>query len=165
MENDTKRLRKYQDDLNVSGTGVVLMGAWSIIRIFIELFMGTDNRIDFDADDPIEMLGRIIVTFIIVSLLSFIILKVHLYIGLNAIRASKGMPFKKGYLKMTVFFLLLSIAGLVTYWDELKDLNNIDTTIASMLVDLTTSYMFIMVINSTIKIRKLEQETKETVQE
>ena len=158
MNSERSTLRKYQDDLNVSGTGVIIMGAWSIVRAVIEMFIGT-NKMDLDADDPTDMLISLIVTFLVVSILFSIIMMLHLYIGVNAIRASKGMDHKKGYLKATVFFLILSVASLVLYRDDLQDIKNIDTTIAAILVDLTTIYIFIIVIVSSLKIRKIKEKT------
>lgn len=158
MDSEKRNLRRYQDDLNVSGTGAVLMGVWSIVRLFMELFMGTKNKLQFDADDPTEMLIMIIAVFLVVGVLCYLVMKVHLYIGLNAIRASKEMPYKKGYLNAAFICLLLTIAGLFSYGEELKDIKNIDTTIASMLVDMTTIYIFIAVIVSTLKIKKIKEK-------
>ncbi|MBR5360403.1 MAG: hypothetical protein IK123_05890, partial [Lachnospiraceae bacterium] len=67
----------------------------------------------------------------------------------------RHQPHKKGYYTGAIILLILSVAGMFTYVDELKDLDSIDTTIASFIVDLTTIYILGIVISSTRKIRKL----------
>ena len=155
------RLRKYEDDLNVSGTGVVVLGAWSIIRVFIEVFLGAKSSISFDDESPAFRVIAMIVVIAIMALISFIVMKIHLYIGLNAMRAAKGREHKKGYFVAAVIILILSVLSLITYGDSFQDLENIDTTIASIIVDLTTIYIFVVVIISTLKIKELKvPETK-----
>ncbi len=159
MNTEITRLRRYEDDLHVSGTGVVILGAWSIIRILIELVLNTKDFIDLDEIDSVG--AKAVTTALVlglIAILSFIIMKVHLYIGLNAIKAAQGKPYKKGYVLAAIIFTVLSVLSLIVYKDEFNDLTRIDTTIASILVDLTTIYLFIVVIVSSFKIKKIKNE-------
>ncbi len=155
------RLRKYEDDLNVSGTAVVVLGAWSIVKVFIQAFLGTRDSIELDKEDLITRVLAVLAVIAIMAIISFIIMKIHLYIGLNAMRAAKGKEHKKGYFVGAVIILILSILSLITYKEKFRDLENIDTTIASIIVDLTTIYIFAIVIISSLKIKELKvPETK-----
>ncbi len=159
MNTEKAELRRYEDDLNVSGTGVVILGAWSVIRVLFEMTM---NAKEFFGLEEINALSDKVITvvaiIVVVAIISFIIIKVHLYIGLNAMRAAKGKPYKKGYVTAAIIVTVLSVLSLITYKDEVQNLDNIDTTIASILVDLTTIYIFTVVIGSSFRIKKIKNE-------
>ncbi len=159
MNTEKAELRRYEDDLNVSGTGVVILGAWSVIRVLFEMAM---NAKDFFGLAEIDTFSDKVITVVVIlvgiAIISFIIMKVHLYIGLNAMRAAKGQPHKEGYLVAAVIVTVLSVLSLFTYKDDTKIIDNIDTTVASILVDLTTIYIFIVVIISSFRIKKIKNE-------
>ena len=137
------------------------MGAWGIVRILIEIFLGTKDQLNFEESDPVYIVAGIVGVLAIIAVVGFIVMKVHLYIGLNAMRAAKGKPYKKGYFTAAVIILILSIVGMATYKEELQDLDNLDTTIASMLVDLTTIYILAVIIISSKKIKELKGKDTE----
>ena len=157
MDDRKAYLRHCEDDLYVSGIGVVVMGVWSVMKVLMTFMVNYKEFFDPEAEDQKFEIIAVAVIYALVAVLLILILKVHLYIGLNAIKAAKGGKYKKGYLPWTVILLVFTIASLATYYDSFQDLNNIDTTIASFLVDLTTIYIFTIVITSTLKIKKFKQ--------
>ncbi|MCR5788684.1 MAG: hypothetical protein K6G83_02240 [Lachnospiraceae bacterium] len=163
MEDDKVLLRRYQDDLNVGGYGVILLGAWTVLKIILEIlveFRG-DGGLDlpeFNQDEKIivvVVIALIAAGFLLISLLIF---RIHLYIGLNASRAAKGQPYKKGYYTGAVILFVLSVLGISLYGNDIQDLDTIDTTIASIIVDLTTIYVLGTVIVSTNRIKALQSK-------
>ena len=154
MMSDKAKLRRYEDDLNVSGTGIVIMGAWSIVKLIMDLFLESKEYFAFEADSKFEYAFG--VTF--VAIISLIVIKIHLYIGLNAIKASKGREHKKGYFAGSVIILIIMVLCLLLYIEKFQDIDNIDTTISALLVDLTTIYILAVVVISTVKIKKLRKK-------
>lgn len=158
MGNDKVKLRRYQDDLNVGGLGIVILGAWSILKIIMHTIIEAKNNISLEEFAEEERWIAVVVVIVVIAgilLVSLLIFKIHFYIGMNASRAAKGEPYKKGYYKGAIILLVLSVMGMFTYIDELKNLDTIDTTIASFIVDLTTVYILWVVVSSTKKIREL----------
>ncbi len=160
MGSNSVTLRRYEDDLSVGGFGVIILGAWDILKLFMQIIMDWDEIADFgpvsEADKlPMAILIIVIVAFIV--LISFLIFKIHLYIGMNASRAARGMPYKKGYYVWAVVLLVLSVLSMSAYIDEIAELENIETTIASIIVDLTTIYCLSLVVFSTRKIKKIKE--------
>ena len=159
MKSEKALLRKYEDDLHVSGTGVIVMGAWSVVRVIIELIVNPKEYFEPVDDDPVVRVITVIVMIAFIALLIAIVLKIHLYIGLNAIKDARGEEHKKRYCTGTVIYTVFSVAALALYKDDLvNNLEHIDTTIAEILVDLTTIYILIVVVLSSSKIRKLREE-------
>ena len=159
MNSDKALLRKYEDDLNVSGTGVIIMGAWSIVRVLIELFMNGKEFLNIDEEDPQFFMIGMIIVFALVAVIAVGVMSVHLYIGLNAIRAARGKEYKKGYYAAAIIVTVLSFLSLATYINDLQDLEKIDITLASMLVDITTTYFFLVVIISSVRIKGIKVES------
>ncbi|MCR4589489.1 MAG: hypothetical protein K5668_01545 [Lachnospiraceae bacterium] len=158
MNSEKAELRRYEDDLNVSGTGVVILGAWSVIRALIEI--ATNAKEIFKTAEINTFFEKVVAVVIIlgvIGIISFIIMKVYLYIGLNAMRAAKGKPHKKGYLAAAIIITVISVLSLSSYIDNIQVLKNIDTTIASFLVDITTIYILILVIVSSFRIKKIKK--------
>ena len=158
MDKGNAVLRRYEDDLYISGTGVIVMGIWSIIKTVMGIFLEADSPIFTEIDDEFGKTMTIVITVLLLVIISALILKLHLYVGLNAMRASQGRAHKKGYFAASVIMLMLTLISIVAYKDKLKDIGNIDTVIASMLVDLTTAYIFVLLIISAYRIRKYKAE-------
>ncbi|MCR5233843.1 MAG: hypothetical protein K6E53_08035 [Lachnospiraceae bacterium] len=159
MGDDKVKLRRYEDDLNVGGLGVVILGAWSVLKVFMYMIMEDKNTINLDEiakEDRAIAVGIFIVIIAVILLMVLLIFKIHLYIGMNASKAARGEPYKKGYYTAAIILLVISVLGMFIYIEAIKDLDNIDTTIASFLVDLTTIYILWIIVSSTRKIRELK---------
>ncbi len=158
MDSDKVKLRRYQDDLYVGGLGVVILGAWSVLKVIMYAIIEAKNDIILEEFADEEKAIAVVVLLVVIAgivLVSILIFMIHLYIGLNASKAAKGEPYKKGYYKGAIILLVLSAMGMFAYIGELKNAENIDTTIASFIVDLTTVYILWVVVSSTKKIREL----------
>ena len=158
METDKVKLRRYEDDLNVGGIGVIILGAWDVLKVIMQLIMEGKNEIDLESYSGEEHAIAVGVTIAFIAVFLLIVLlvfRIHLYIGMNASKAAKGQPYKKGYYTGAIILLVISVAGMLAYIGNIKDIENIDITIASFLVDLTTIYILGTVISATRKIRKL----------
>ena len=155
---DKAKLRRYEDDLNVSGAGVIIMGAWAVVRVLIEVFLQTNPSEELAKEAPEDRLPILLIVIAMVVILSAVVLTIHLYIGLNAMRAAKGMKYSRGYYAVAIILLILTVLGLFSYREGLKDVDNIDTTIAAMLVDLTTIYILAVTVISTRRIRSIKKK-------
>ncbi|MCR4705162.1 MAG: hypothetical protein K5641_03760 [Lachnospiraceae bacterium] len=151
-------LRRYENDLYVSGVGILIMGGWTVLKLVMELFLKSK---DYFQPKTAEEMAVVAVILAVTLVMVLLIVRIHFYIGMNAIRAAKGRAYKKSYFKWAVIMLILTLSGLLVYADILKDPNNIDTNLASMLVDLTTIYIFLIVIISTKRIKNLKTKMQE----
>ena len=158
MDSDKIKIRKYRDDLNVCGLSVIVLGVWSVVKAIIEMFTEFKNGLGLEADTEKEKVFSIILIVLVFGVIAGLIMWLHLYVGLNAMKAARGQQHKKKYYPVCIILCALTIASLGTYLEEFKKVDSIDTTLAALLVDLTTIYIFIVVIISTYKLRKLSAE-------
>ncbi|MCR5475576.1 MAG: hypothetical protein K6F28_10300 [Lachnospiraceae bacterium] len=158
MDKDKVKLRRYEDDLNVGGLGVAILGAWDVLKVIMHVMIEGKNEINlegFAGEDMAIVVGVLIAIIAAILLIFLLIFKLHLYIGLNASKAARGEKYKKGYYKAAIILLVLSVIGMFAYIYELKDPKNIETTIASFIVDLTSVYVLWLVVSNTRKIRQI----------
>jgi hypothetical protein len=114
-----------------------------------------------EGDEKMIAYGVIAALIVILLIVSFLIFKIHLYVGQNASRYAKGQDCKMGYYKAAIVLFILIAISMGSYVDDIKDIENIDTTIASIIVDVTTLYVFAVVIYATNKVKKLRAEIQE----
>ena len=160
-DNEKVTLRRFEDDLYVAGTGSIIMGAWAVVRVFMEILLGSQNIFHLEIDDHTTRVLAVTFIIIMVTILAIIVLRIHFYIGLNAMRAAQGKEYKKGYLTAAKIMTVVSVLGMYSYKTLLSDMDTIDTTIASIIVDLTTIYIYLTVIRSTYLIRKINENNQE----
>ena len=155
-------LRRYEDTLNVCGLGVIILSAWDILKIVMEILTETREFVS-ELFEKYEELGRgavtagIVVGYAIVFVGLVLVFLVHLYIGRNASRAAKRQPYKKGYYVWTIILLIFAVIGLFSYTRSFRDTENIDTTIVSLIVELTNIYILGNVVVYTRKIRAFDR--------
>ncbi len=162
MNSEKALLRRHEDNLNVCGMGVIILGAWDVLKVIMQIMMNmkdgiSDMLLDVEEDEKGIAIGVIIAIIVIALLITALIFLIHYYIGINASRAAKGLPYKKGYFRWAIILLTLSVLGMFTYIDEIRDIENIETTIASIIVDLTFIYILGNVVVATLKIKELKK--------
>ena len=161
MNYENAELRRHEEDLRVSGSGVLVMGAWQVVKLFMQVFLVSPESFRLEADSTEE---KIIYYTIFIGMLligALVIMATHAYIGLNAMRAARRKPYKKGYFAFTVFALVVNVLSLASSVNFFTNPESMDTTIASILVDLTVIYIYFTVVNASIRIRKLRAEEQE----
>ena len=163
MNSGSALLRKYEDNLNVCGMGVIILGTWDVLKVIMQLILDWKeflSQLDLEMPDEenAEDLLVIIVAVAVVIVLTLLLFLIHFYIGRNAIKNSRREPYKKGYFVWTVILLALSLLGTLSYVDEIKEAEVIETTIASIIVDVTAIYIMATLVISTHKVKQLRAE-------
>ncbi|MDC7293299.1 hypothetical protein NXH67_07210 [Butyrivibrio sp. DSM 10294] len=160
MSSDGCALRKHEDNLNVCGIGVVILSAWDVFKAAMQFLTKVKDVIgdyleQFEEGEKGYALLFFIVFIAIVLLGIGLIFWLHAYIGFNASRAAKRLPYKKGYYAWAIILLVLSVLSLPDYIEKLGNLEEIETTVASLIIDLTSIYILGTVVVSTRKIKAL----------
>ena len=160
MGSEKAKLRRYEDDLNVSGTGALIMGVWMLVKTLIQAMMTPIFSLAFEGEDPaLVPYIRAAAVFVVSSLL-LVVVVMHLYIGINAIRDARGREYKKGYRKLSAFLMVLTLLGFASYKNFLSRQETFLMSIASMIVDVTSIYIFAIILRSSGKIKQLRAEQK-----
>ena len=171
MNSETEiKIRRHKNNLSIGGRGFIVFGIWSIIKTFMMLTMGDEFTVildDPELADYDRTFSSILVIIIVVFYCVFI-LACHLVVGLNAIRYAKG---KKNRIRFYVFTCIVTLVNMqaftlypISFSNGLLELN--DTSIVSLLVDLTITLVLFNLLYSAINIdilkKRLQKEREES---
>lgn len=153
-----KELRKYQNTLVVSGTGVLLFGAWSVAKavLFFTLVpIFADALLELGLEDALteKVLMALVWSLVVINLAAELLMRT--YIGLCAIAEGKGRKKGYGYLLLAGFlviqYLLMLLQGIGTAQliaDSLLD------TVVTLILDLTSLYTMLEMIVSSVRVKR-----------
>ena len=157
MNSSERELRRCRDHLASIGTGILLFGAWSVIKLNMELFVSK-----WDALETLPQEKRwigVLILLVTDSFLSLVILAWNLFVGLSA--RSEGLKGKKHvlYLILAAGMIVLyipTVIGEIEYFSERFD--NVGTGLVTVYVDLTIIVTLIELEYAAIKSRILQKK-------
>ena len=155
MEEIEVKIRRYKKNMEVSGRAMLAFGIWSVLKAVITVALGgkTVWELMEISEAEREELGMIfLIIYLIIVLLALFL---FIFIGRRAISYARDKHRKKGFLILAAVLLVLDFIGIPGYFTMVKGLDNIDTVIASALVDITTCVALFDMIYSAIRIEKL----------
>ena len=157
------KLRRFRSNLASGGRSYIIFGLWSVVKLLLLTVWGEDGVEPALEELAVELevsKGFIILVTVIVMLLIFaIIMIVHVVVGLNAIRFSKGKNNKKRFYIFTVITTLITLLGFAQYSGNITSgVTKVDELfIASVVVDASMAFILIDMVYSAIMIGKLEK--------
>ena len=159
QESTGKQLRKYQSSLMISGTGVILFGAWSIAKVIL-LIVYKPELITDALTEPID--AFFVVTLVVVLALTLVPnLLLRMYVGLSAHAVARGR--KRGYAYIVIAWgmALLPVVSTVVRLVLLFQSGDLHADIVAddvivSLVDVASTTALVEVAVSGMRIKKLQ---------
>ncbi|MBP5167762.1 MAG: hypothetical protein ILP14_00965 [Oscillospiraceae bacterium] len=151
-------LRRKQISLHTLGTGIILFGAWSVVRAMLVLQAKPLAELDLP-DDPQIVLFIKILFFLFLGFFLLASFSFRLYIGLSAQAEGTGRKKKSFYLYLTAVILLINILAFFLslyslFTNRFGNYNTLDY-IVTILVDLTSNILLAQLISTALRVRKL----------
>ncbi|MBR6390559.1 MAG: hypothetical protein IKS16_04365 [Lachnospiraceae bacterium] len=162
---DNIKIRHLRDNLIHAGYGYIIFGIWSVIKLFMMSTMQKEYSGmlgDSSGVSPEDYPIAIAITVAAYLIMIIFTLGMHLWIGYGAVRYGKGTGHRKYYVVLSVIGIILTLVLLPLYfWNPSEGTPIIpdDTTIASILVDITLVFAFLDMIVSTVRIDRLTEST------
>jgi hypothetical protein len=149
------QLRRWQNMLTISGMGVIVFGAWSVLKTILLLVF----RQELVSNIPDDIVERVIL-YVLVGVLLLIDFSVRLFVGLSA--RAEGFGKKKGwaYLVIAVLIALSSVSSLVTVFFGTGNTPILEL-IVSTIVEITSLAAVIEMLAAAVMVRKLRKELGE----
>ena len=146
------RFRKDRNILNITGTGVMLFGAWSIIKTYTYFFEAPEEMFDGIPEIADVSTPEIIMLSVLISLILSFDLLVRFYVGMKSRAESKGKKTGSFYLVVTGFLSFTSLGFL--FFELMSVIENPDiNSFAEMIVELTSFVIQMELIISAIRIK------------
>lgn len=150
-----EKLRRYQNTLVIAGTGVIVFGIWSVVKVILAIFLmppwyeellksARENQVD------IQMIKWFLVIMPVLSLL------LRLYVGGSARAEGLGRRSGRGYLAVGILLSLFALLNLI-YDGAVFDLaaDDLVDQVAQTLLDLTSLSALLEVIVSGFRVKTL----------
>lgn len=171
-------LRKHQNNLIIVGTGIIILGFWSVAKSIMMFTIDNTSlekivkQVVMDSGTDSEMASNLtasdlmLIVTIITMVVTILELFVRVYIGKSAIAEGRGQ--KKGNLYVALAILLALMDGIILVLNVYSILNteeaslgtamNVANDIVTIIVDLTCLITTLVMIHSVIKLRKIAKE-------
>ena len=169
------RLRRDENTLTVVGSGVILFGVWTVVKMVLQEI----NRFpEFMAELGVDELGfeetgladlgldpnllAMAVAFTVVIIVYLMDLGLRVFVGLSARAEGRGRPQGRLYLILAGLLLVLSglsfVSYVITYFSHSEYVVDAD---AAILVELTSFITLLQMIISAVRVkraRRMEME-------
>ena len=147
-----RKVLKLRSNLKISGIAIIALGIWDVIKTIINAFLRKTSE---ESDDSVILLIMMIIIMAIVIIIS---IGLRIFIGYNAI--SEGLGKKKSifYVVLSFFPLVMNILDCFYYFSSPIVDDYLSTIIVSLIIELTSVFVFINMIISAIRIRGLNNK-------
>ena len=173
MYNSPERiaLRRHQNTLIVAGSGIIIFGLWTIIKVISRIFLYRTSIIASIRRMMGPQAGAVSDTLIFTVLLvifsigALILFGIRLYIGLSAIAEGRGRRVLPFYIPVTIilcfFSVLDTLRSIIRLFDPPESLEGIiltDTGIIAAAIELTSLIILIQMAIAAVRVRKVKQQ-------
>ncbi len=169
------RLRRDENTLTVVGSGVILFGVWTVVKMVLQEI----NRFpEFMAELGVDELGfeetgladlgldpnllAMAVAFTVVIIVYLMDLGLRVFVGLSARAEGRGRPQGRLYLILAGMLLVLSglsfVSYVITYFSHSEYVVDAD---AAILVELTSFITLLQMIISAVRVKRARRMEKE----
>ena len=174
------RLRRYRDALSISGSVVIALSVWDILKLFIGFFLGEETIAQI-IGTVMEQSGSAVIgteyekvvniilwmgLLLIIMIFSVVVLLYHLYVGLNAFRTGRQTVKREKRLYLVLAFLSALFTGILIIVNIFNFINAEDSSgnvdLAFFIMEVTAFVNYIYLLYFAGKIRMYEKAGGET---
>ena len=175
QQKEKMRLRRDENTLTVVGSGVILFGVWTVVKMVLQEInrfpefmaeLGADE-LGFEETGLADMgldpkLLATVVAFTVVIIVYLMDLGLRVFVGLSARAEGRGRPQGRLYLILAGLLLVLSglsfVSYVITYFSHSEYVVDAD---AAILVELTSFITLLQMIISAVRVRRARRMEKE----
>lgn len=175
QQKEKMRLRRDENTLTVVGSGVILFGVWTVVKMVLHELnrlpefmaeLGADE-LGFEETGLADMgldpkLLATVVAFMVVIIVFLMDLALRVFVGLSAKAEGRGRPQGRLYLILAGLLLVLSglsfVSYVITYFSHSEYVVDAD---AAILVELTSFITLLQMIISAVRVRRARRMEKE----
>lgn len=170
INNDPKHIaiRKTQNTLIVVGSGIVLFGIWTAVKMLGSFFLLKEETIAAmrmlggEGMDELSDTAVFYITLVMVMLVMLVILAIRTYVGLSAISEGRGKKSRILYIPIAVIMIIFGIISFYTSFTTVEDLGTYgafskDTTMSGLIIELTSVIMLTEMVVSAVRIKRLRK--------
>ena len=161
MENSKKRkLRRMENNLVISGTGLMIFMVWSIIRVLLFVYTYREEVMDlirqdesWDGEDiPLPVL------LLVFALILIVVALPSLYVAKCARDEGKGKKSRKGYIVLALILLIPQASGALYSVLDIFDTDEVYAAVVTAAIDITVLWVLADTVFTAIRVKKYRIE-------
>ena len=152
-----RKIKRYSGKLAAAGSGVILFGVWSIVKVVLFNAVSQVANIDMYFVEIIKDEDTFAITLYMLALVEFAL---RFYVGESARREALGRKQTSFYLVITGIMFILSVGSTAYVLLYTFDINKIGNFLITALLEGTSSYMFGALIYYSIKTKQVTKLLK-----
>ena len=170
INNDPKHIaiRKAQNTLIVVGSGIVLFGVWTAVKMLGSFFLLKEETVAamrMLAGEGMDVLSDTAVFYITLAMVMFVmlvILAIRTYVGLSAISEGRGKKSRILYIPIAVIMIIFGLISFYINFTTVEDAGTYgalsqDTTTSGLIIELTSVIMLTEMVVSAVRIKRLRK--------
>ena len=157
--NNDSRIRQYRSRIILSGTGVIILTVWDLLKILFSLL--TDSGVKDYLKDGLSGEKTVLAKWVLlisVSILFSVIVFLHAYLGISAISYGRDTGKGWGFLLLALILGIVTLCTIPEYFDISSEYNLEHSGLAALLLDLTFCLILFDMIYSAVRIHLLEKK-------
>ena len=150
--------RKHQTNLLFSGIAIIAFGIWSAFKLTI--YMRTNDMVMMERLGLADMVsGDSRAAFIVVGVAVILIsMFVHLFIGISAIRDTRGKTKVRAYIPVSVLYICFIIVSYISVVFTGHMEGFYGNLLVSFIIDLTSFIALVIIIQSSQELKMLRKK-------
>lgn len=165
MEHNDPReieIRKYQSILRSIGTGIIMMGAWSLAKAVSMMLIDSSEMYTAagEISDVPELAmsqhAAMIFVICVTAAVVLIDILIRIYVGRSAIAIGKGQKRGAAYIVLTCLLILFSMIALLLIIASFRyyGKEGSDVSISAAVIELTSLIMLIEMLVASFRLKK-----------
>ena len=148
--------RRLQDILVVCGTGIILFGAWTILKLVLLIVTHDEatQRVLLDIDDEIPLF----LMYFMFGLIGIIDILFRCFVGFSARAEGYGRRKAYAYIPLAAFMVVMGVLSVVASAVALVriDATRFDT-ISTLIIEATSVLIWATLIVSSVRLKRLDK--------
>lgn len=152
-----RKIKRYSGKLAAAGSGVILFGVWSIVKVVLFNSINQVSNIDEIFVGVIKDKETFAIALYVLALFEFAF---RFYVGESARREAFGKKRNSFYLVVATILFIISVGSTAYVLLYTFDINKIGNFLITALLEGTSSYMFGALIYYSIKTKQMTKLLK-----
>lgn len=153
-------LRKLQNNLVVTGSGLIIFGLWSMIKALM-MFLFLEEFIRLILDSVAKEKSSVFAVYIVLSVLMILIFLIYLYTGLCARSDGFGKKNRYVYIGIAILLAVLQVISIVSSFINISSGEYaILEIIVTLIVDVSLLYLLLDMIISAFRVKIIRKRSR-----
>ena len=162
MENTilNRNIRRTEDDLAISGLAVLAMGAWSSVKLWVNMALRYSEvkEMAIERGFPLWLLTEMLILIAVIA--GGLGMLLHIYIGLSASADAFRRKIVPPYVMVSVVLFAGTVLSALDTVILLEEATESSAQTASLIIDMTLLFALFQLIRSARRLKRMRREVQ-----